>query len=142
MDEEIIIKPIGRIETQYKSREDLKIPPYKEEAPYNDPNITGTVHIYEEYHQGIKDIEAGSSAILIFHFNQSKGYKIITDSPSFEKPRGVFSTRSPNRPNGIGVSIVKIISVSNSGFVFQGVDMLDGSPLLDIKPYGNKAAHK
>ena len=142
MSDKIIIKPIGRIETQYKTREDLKIPPYREEAPYNDPKITGRVHIYKEYREGIKDIKAGSSAMLIFHFNQSEGYKVISDSPSFKKPVGVFSTRSPNRPNGIGVSIVKIISLSESGFVFQGVDMLDGSPLLDIKPYGNKLAHK
>lgn len=80
--------------------------------------------------------------MLIFHFNKSEGYKLVTDSPSFEQPVGVFSTRSPNRPNGIGVTIVNLISISGSKLVFQGVDMLDGTPLLDIKPYGNKATHK
>lgn len=142
MDKEIIIKPIGRIETQFKTREDLKIPPYKAEAPYNDPNITGVVHVFEEYREGIRDIKPGSSVMLIFHFNKSEGYKLVTDSPSFEQPVGVFSTRSPNRPNGIGVTIVNLISISGSKLVFQGVDMLDGTPLLDIKPYGNKATHK
>ncbi|MEW9122397.1 MAG: tRNA (N6-threonylcarbamoyladenosine(37)-N6)-methyltransferase TrmO [Thermotaleaceae bacterium] len=142
MNEEIIIRPIGRIETQFKTREELNIPPYKAEAPYNDPNITGIVHVFEEYIDGIKDIEPGSSAMLIFHFNKSDGYKLITESPNFEKPVGVFSTRSPNRPNGIGVSVVKFISIEGSKLTFQGVDMLDGTPLLDIKPFGNKIIHK
>lgn len=132
----IIIKAIGRIETQFKNPEDLKIPPYKEDSPYNDPSIWGTLHIFEEYREGIKDLQAGSSAMLIFHFNKSKAYTMVTNSPSFEKPVGVFSTRSPNRPNGIGVTIVNIISIDDSKIVFQGVDMLDGTPLLDIKPYG------
>lgn len=142
MEEEIIIKAIGIIETPFKSSKDLKIPPYRAEAPYNDPNITGVIHIFEEYGEGIKDIKAGSSAMVIFHFNRSEGYKLVNDSPSFEEPVGVFSTRSPNRPNGIGVTIVNLISISGSKITFQGVDMLDGTPLLDIKPYGNKPPHK
>ncbi len=134
MSVEIIFRPIGWIETRYKTVEDLNIPSHKKDAPYNNPDITGIVHLHNEYCEGIRDIKAGASAMLIFHFNQSKGYVLITSSPSFEKPVGVFSTRSPNRPNGIGVSIVKIISVAESEIVFQGVDMLDGTPLLDIKP--------
>lgn len=142
MNEEIIIKPIGIIETQFKTREELSIPPYEANAPYNDPNITGVIHIFEEYLDGIKDIVPGSSAMLIFHFNKSQGYKLITKSPRFEEPIGVFSTRSPNRPNGIGVSVVKFISIDGSKLTFQGVDMLDGTPLLDIKPYGSPPTHK
>lgn len=138
MNKDIIIKPIGIIETPFKTREDLNIPPYKAEAPYNDPNVLGIAHVYKEYCEGIRDIKAASSAMLIFHFNQSYGYTLITKSPSFQEPVGVFSTRSPNRPNGIGVTIVKLISIENCKITFQGVDMLDGTPLLDIKPYKDK----
>lgn len=143
MNDQITIKPIGIIETPFKTRKDLNIAPYKPEAPYNDPNTTGTVHIFEDYIEGIADIKPGSYAMLIFHFNQSKDYKLTTESPRFNKPVGVFSTRSPNRPNGIGVSVVQFISIEGSKLVFQGVDMLDGTPLLDIKPYKHKTlVHK
>lgn len=135
MTKEIIIKPIGRIETPFKTREDLNIPPYKSEAPYRDPRITGIINIFDEYLEGISDIEPGSLAMLIFHFDRSEGYNLTTNSPRFDEPVGVFSTRSPYRPNGIGVSIVRFISIDGSKITFNGVDMLDGTPLLDIKPY-------
>lgn len=135
MTKEIIMKPIGVIETPFKTREDLNIPPFKPEAPCHDPGVTGIVHIFEEYCEGAANIEPGSYAMLVFHFHRSEGYKMITESPRCDGPVGVFSTRSPHRPNGIGVSIVQIISVDGCDLKFWGVDMLDGTPLLDIKPY-------
>lgn len=135
MTKEIIVKPIGRILTPFKSRDDLKIPPFKPESPYNDPGVTGVAEVYEEYCEGIADIEPNSKAMLIFHFDKSTDYKLTVEAAHFDKPRGVFSTRSPNRPNGIGVTIVDIISVDKCRIVFSGVDMLDNTPLLDIKPY-------
>lgn len=135
MKEEIIIRPIGKIETPFKTREDLNIPPYKPEAPYHDPKVTGTVHIYEEYLEGIANIEPGSYAMLVFYFDKSDGYKLTTKSHRSNKTVGVFSTRSPYRPNGIGISIVQFINIDGCNLTFRGVDMLDGTPLLDIKPY-------
>ncbi|NLN98340.1 MAG: SAM-dependent methyltransferase [Eubacteriaceae bacterium] len=131
---EIMVKPIGYIETDYKTVEDLNIPPFKEESPYHNADITGTIHMHDEYVAGIKDIQPGSSAMLVFYFNQSEDYQLVAPSPISEKPIGVFSTRSPHRPNGIGVTIVHIIQIFDNKITFQGVDMLDGTPLLDIKP--------
>lgn len=130
----IMVKPIGYIETDYKTLEDLNIPPFKKESPYHNADITGTIHIYDDYVPGIKDIQPGSSVMLIFYFNQSEDYQLVAPSPISENPIGVFSTRSPHRPNGIGVTTVHIIHTSDNKMIFQGVDMLDGTPLLDIKP--------
>lgn len=138
MNKEITFKYIGRIKTPFKTREELKFPPFMKEAPYHDPNIHGVLQLDEEFKEGIRDLKPGSSAMVLFHFDRSDGYSLITNSPSFDGPVGVFSTRSPNRPNGIGVTIINIISVSDREILFQGVDMLDDTPLLDIKPFGNK----
>lgn len=138
MSKNIILKPIGIILTPFKKRTDLNIPPYKPEAPYYDPHITGIARVFEEYKDGLINVNPGSYAMLLFHFDRSEGYELINKSPRFENPVGVFSTRSPRRPNGIGVSIVKFLSIHNCNLTFRGVDMLDGSPLLDIKPYNGK----
>ena len=132
---EILIKPIGIIETPFKEPEDFKVPPFHPDSPYNNPNVTGILHIDEEYVEGIKDIEANSYAMILFHFHMSPGYTITTRTHGTDKKVGVFSTRSPHRPNGIGSSIIKIISIDGNEIVFSGVDTLNGTPLLDIKPY-------
>ncbi len=138
MTEEIIMRPIGRIETPFKTRDSLNIPPYMPEAPCHNPDVTGIVHIFDEYREGIADIEPGSYAMLVFHFDRSEGYDLTTESPRFDVPVGVFSTRSPNRPNGIGVSVVQFTAIDGGNLTFWGVDMLNDTPLLDIKPYNAK----
>jgi tRNA-Thr(GGU) m(6)t(6)A37 methyltransferase TsaA len=135
MTKEITLQPIGRIETPFRTRQELAVPPYHPDAPYRDPNVTGTVHIFEEFREGIANIQPGCCAMLIFYFHQSKGYRLTTTSPRWKGEVGVFSTRSPNRPNGIGVSIVRFLEIDGCKLTFRGVDMLDGTPLLDIKPY-------
>ena len=139
MSKEIILKPIGFIESPFKTREDLCIPPYDPKAPCHDPNVKGIVHIFEEFSDGLLGITPGSSAMLMFFFHRSKGYNLISKSPRFKEPTGVFSTRSPRRPNGIGISVVTFTAVEGCQLTFHGVDMLDGSPLLDIKPYTRNA---
>lgn len=138
MTDVISMKLIGRIETPFKTREDLKVPPFDPRAPYHDPDIIGTVRLFEEYAQGAADIKPGAYAMLIFYFDRSQGYNLTTRSPRYEEPVGVFSTRSPNRPNGIGLSIVQFLSIDGCILTFRGVDMLDGTPLLDIKPYSGE----
>lgn len=132
---DIAMKPIGFIETPFKDRRELNVPPFKREAPYHDSDVHGVLHVYEEYREGIADIQPGSYGMTVFYFDKSEGYELTTHSAHADKKVGVFSTRSPNRPNGIGVSIVKFICVNGCNIEFMGVDMLDGTPLLDIKPY-------
>lgn len=132
---EIEMRPIGYIKTPFKNHRDLNIPPFKPESPYHDPKVHGVLCLGEEYCQGIADIKPDSYSMILFHFNQSEGYHLTSHSAHSGDEVGVFSTRSPNRPNGIGVSIVKVLTVEGCEITFQGVDMLDGTPLLDIKPY-------
>ena len=129
------MKPIGYIETPFKDRRDLNIPPFKPEAPYHDPNVHGVLHVYDEYCEGLSDIKPDSYGIVFFYFDKSEGYTLTTHSAYANKKVGVFSTRSPYRPNKIGMSIVRFLSVNRCKIEFRGVDMLDGTPLLDIKPY-------
>ncbi len=134
----IAMKPIGRIETPFQTQEDLKFPPFDPRAPYHDPGVRGTVRLFEEYAEGVADIKPGTYAMLIFYFDRSDGYSLTTKSPRYDEPVGIFSTRSPNRPNGIGISVVEFLSVGGGILTFRGVDMLDGTPLLDIKPYSGE----
>ena len=131
----INVTPIGVIETPFKNHKELHIPPWKPEAPYHNPDIHGKVNLFKEYWEGAKSIEPLSYYMLVFHFDRSEGYELTTVSSREGKSMGVFSTRSPYRPNGIGISIVQFISVKEEELIFRGVDILDGTPLLDIKPY-------
>lgn len=123
---EIVYRPIGIIHT-----------PFKEQAPiqplYSDAR--GVVEVFDAYADGLKDLETFSHIILLYHFHLSKGYRLQARPYLDEKPRGIFAIRSPNRPNGIGLSIVALEKIENTALHVRHVDMLDGTPLLDIKPY-------
>jgi len=93
------------------------------------------VEVFPEYVDGLKDIEGFSHLILIYHFHLSTDYKLQVKPFLDEKARGVFATRAPKRPNGIGMSIVKLVKVEGSKLHVANIDALDGTPLLDIKPY-------
>lgn len=98
-------------------------------------DIAGSIEVAPEYVEGLKDIEGFSHLILLYHFH------LITDSSLLVKPfldnelHGVFATRSPSRPNSIGVSVVRLIKVEGNILYIKDVDTIDGTPLLDIKPY-------
>ena len=87
------------------------------------------------FKDGIRDILPGTYGVVLFYFHQSDGYKLLMVPRWGTEETGVFSTRSPNRPNGIGMSVVKFVSNDGTNLTFEGVDMLDGTPVLDIKPY-------
>ena len=129
MKEPIIIKPIGIINTPYKEAKGMPIQgKFKRGA-------TGTARIFPEYKAGLKDIEGFSHVILIYYFNRSKEEK-LTGKPFLEDTEhGIFAIRSPLRPNRIGLSIVKVKDVKEDRITFSEVDILDNTPLLDIKPY-------
>ena len=93
------------------------------------------MEVFPEYVDGLKDIEGFSHLILIYHFHLSTDYKLQVKPFLDEKARGVFATRAPKRPNGIGMSIVKLVKVEGSKLHVANIDALDGTPLLDIKPY-------
>ena len=97
--------------------------------------VGGTVELFEDYRAGLKDLEGFSHVILIWQFDRSVGYHLEARPPKQTDSKGVFATRSPNRPNPIGLSIVRLERIENGVLHVNGVDMLDGTPLLDIKPY-------
>lgn len=124
-------KPVGFIRTQNRKTEETPI------QPSYAGNYTGKVEILLEFIPGMKDLEGFSHIILIYVFDRHrKGDFKLHVRPSMDKEkRGVFASRSPKRPNNIGLSIVKVEKIQNNIILFSGADMLDNTPVLDIKPY-------
>ena len=126
---EIVLKPIGIIYTPYQTKEDVP-----RQGKFN-KEATGTIELDEDFVPGLKDLEGFSHLILLFHFHQAEGYVLLLTPRSDHLERGVFSTRAPIRPNHIGMTIVKLLDNKENKLTIGNVDMLDGTPLLDIKPY-------
>ena len=95
----------------------------------------GILEVLPEFASGLQDIEGFSHLIVIWVFHQSEGYDMIFTPPSDNKSHGVFSTRAPRRPNSIGLTTVELLRRDGRSLYLRGVDMLDGTPVLDIKPY-------
>ncbi|RLC48220.1 MAG: tRNA (N6-threonylcarbamoyladenosine(37)-N6)-methyltransferase TrmO [Candidatus Cloacimonadota bacterium] len=127
--EEIIIKPIGIIHTPYKEAKDIPIQgKFRKE-------IKGTVEVFKEYEQGLKDIQGFSHLILLFYFHKSNKECVIGRPYLEDEEHGIFAIRSPHRPNHIGISIVRLLKRKKNILYIQEIDIFDGTPLLDIKPY-------
>ena len=126
---EITYQPIGIIHTGFKEREGVPI------QPAGAKGIEGYVEVYPEYEQGLKDLEGFSHVYLIYHFHLSSGYSLMIKPFMDSKDRGLFATRAPKRPNPIGISIVRVIDIDKNIIHIKDVDIVDGTPLLDIKPY-------
>ncbi len=127
--DEVIYKPIGIIHTPYTRKEDTPI-----QGCFS-PDGQGYVELYPEYVAGLKDIEGFSHLILIYHFHKSEGFQLLTKPFLDNEKRGIFSIRYFARPNPIGLSVVKLLKVHDNILEISEVDMLDATPLLDIKPY-------
>jgi tRNA (adenine37-N6)-methyltransferase len=97
--------------------------------------IKGTVEVKPEYNKGLNGLEGFSHIILLYHFSLVKTAALMIKPFLDDKLHGVFATRSPARPNAIGISIVRLIGIKNNRLNIQDVDIVDGTPLLDIKPY-------
>ncbi len=121
--------PIGIIRTPFTKPEGMPI------QPTGAKGISGTVTIFEEFHTGLKDLDGFSHIILLYYFHRSNGYKLEIVPFLDDKPHGVFSTRAPKRPNAIGLSIVKLNKIENGILDIENIDVLDKTPVLDIKPY-------
>jgi tRNA-Thr(GGU) m(6)t(6)A37 methyltransferase TsaA len=95
----------------------------------------GILEINLDFEPGLTDIEGFSHLYVIWAFHHSEGYSLLGTPPSDNRPHGVFATRSPRRPNPIGLTVVELLSREDRLLRVRGVDMLDGTPILDIKPY-------
>lgn len=103
--------------------------------PAGAAGVRGTIIIDEKFRAGLRDLDGFSRIILIYAFHRSQGYELEVIPFLDTVPHGIFATRAPRRPNAIGISIVQLISVNNGELVIEGVDVVEGTPLLDIKPY-------
>ena len=95
----------------------------------------GTLEILPKYEIGLTDIDGFSHLFVLWVFDRAEGYELIGKPPSDSRPHGVFSTRSPRRPNPIGLTVVRLLRREGRVLHVRGVDMLDGTPILDLKPY-------
>jgi tRNA-Thr(GGU) m(6)t(6)A37 methyltransferase TsaA len=95
----------------------------------------GVLEILAEFEQGLTDIEGFSHLFVIWMFHKAEGYSLLGTPPTDDRPHGVFATRSPYRPNPIGLTVVELMRREGPRLYVRGVDMLDGTPILDIKPY-------
>jgi tRNA-Thr(GGU) m(6)t(6)A37 methyltransferase TsaA len=124
------MNPIGTIYTPYKTKQDCPIQPL-----YTSSDVLGRVEVLEQYAEGLKDIEAFSHIYLFYLFDRAGNISLVRSTFLDDTPHGIFASRHPCRPNGIGISIVKLIRKESNVLIIEGADMLDETPLLDIKPY-------
>jgi tRNA-Thr(GGU) m(6)t(6)A37 methyltransferase TsaA len=126
---DVKFKPIGVIHTPFKEPKGTPI------QPKAGKDIEGWVEVFPEYTEGLKDIEGFSHVILVFYFHLSGRFNLRLKPYLDDELRGVFATRAPSRPNSIGLSVVRLDKVEGGKLFIRDVDMVDGTPLLDIKPY-------
>jgi tRNA-Thr(GGU) m(6)t(6)A37 methyltransferase TsaA len=127
--DEWTMRPIGYIRSPYKETSQI-------------PKGLGTVHTMEgvlevlsEFEPGLQDIEGFSHLMILWVFHRAEGYELVGGTPTDGREHGVFSTRSPRRPNPIGLTTVELVRREGAKLYLRGIDMLDGTPVLDIKPY-------
>jgi tRNA-Thr(GGU) m(6)t(6)A37 methyltransferase TsaA len=121
--------PIGIIHSPFTELEGMPI------QPAGAAGIKGTVEVFKDFHSGLKDLDGFSHIILLYLFHCSRGFNLHVVPFLDSTPRGLFATRAPKRPNPIGLSIVQLDKIEDNVLHIKNVDILDGTPLLDIKPY-------
>jgi tRNA-Thr(GGU) m(6)t(6)A37 methyltransferase TsaA len=123
------IQPIGVVHSPFINKNDA--PP---QVSYSS-NTKATVEIYPDYVDGINGFERFESIIIISYLHKSQNYSLMTIPRTDNKLRGVFSTKSPHRPNPIAISITRLLEIKNNIIYIQGIDLINETPVLDIKPY-------
>lgn len=126
--EELVCRPIGTIRSPFRERQDVPI-----QAAFSDAE--GTVEVDPTYAAGLEDIEGFSHLILVYWLHASEGYDLTVRPFLDQQEHGLFATRYPARPNPIGISVVELVGREGNELRVRGVDVLDGTPLLDIKPF-------
>jgi tRNA-Thr(GGU) m(6)t(6)A37 methyltransferase TsaA len=125
----ITYKPIGVIHSQFKEPRGTPI------QPPGARGIEGRVELFPEYVEGLKDLDGFSHVILVYHFHRAKRPSLLMKPFMDDQPHGIFAIRAPSRPNPIGISVVRLVRIENNVLHIEDVDIIDGTPLLDIKPY-------
>ncbi len=122
-------QPIGVIHSPFKEPAGMPI------QPLGAQGVEGRVEVAAAYEEGLQDLSDFSHIILLYHFHRSRGYRLRVTPFLDDEPRGLFATRAPRRPNPIGLSVVRLLRIEGTTLYIANVDVLDGTPLLDIKPY-------
>lgn len=125
----VVYQPIGIIHTPFTTTAGMPIQPRRAEG------IPGRIEVFPEFSPGLQDLDGFSHIILIYHFDRAAAAKLRVVPFMDTMERGVFATRAPVRPNPIGLSIVRLRAVAGASLEIENVDILDGTPLLDLKPY-------
>ncbi len=126
---EIIYRPIGIIHSPFTDLKEMPIQPTSESS------APGMAEIFPEFVEGLKDLEGFSHIIILYHLHQSSRVD-LTVMPFLDMTKhGIFATRAPTRPNPIGLSVVRLLRMDGNRLELENIDILDGTPLLDIKPY-------
>jgi len=125
----VTFHPIGLIHTPFREPEGTPI------QPWRSSHARGTIEILPEYIPGLKDLDGFSHVVLLYQFHLSEGFQLLVVPYLDNQPRGLFATRAPRRPNGIGLSVVRLLEIEGGTMHIEDVDMVDGTPLLDIKPF-------
>jgi tRNA-Thr(GGU) m(6)t(6)A37 methyltransferase TsaA len=126
---EILVRPIGFVRTPFTETSQI---PRGVGATHTSE---GTIEILPELREGLQDIEGFSHLYVVWLFHRAAGYDLLSRPPTDDRDHGVFATRSPRRPNPIGLTVVRLLERREGSLRVRGVDMLDGTPVLDIKPY-------
>lgn len=127
------LRPVGVVRSPYK--EPSELPPPAFAPPRFFERSVGEIEIFPEFAEALDDIEGFSHIIVLFHFHRSGPGKLKSVPPGQSRPRGIFSTRSPHRPNPLGLSVLKILGRDGPRLKVSRLDIIDGTPVLDIKPY-------
>ncbi len=124
----LALSPIGVIHSPYKDTA---------RAPYqgHDSEEISTIEVFKEFEEGLHDIDGFSHIIVIYWFHKSEGYHLLVKTPWDDIPHGLFATRSPHRPCPLGLTVVQLVAREDNILKVKGLDAIDGTPLLDIKPY-------
>jgi len=125
----VTYQSIGIIHSGFDSLTDMPI------QPTSEASRSGVVEIFPDFADGLKDLEGFSHIYLLYHFHQARQARLIVTPFLDREPRGVFATRAPSRPNPIGLSLVDIVRVEGNLIHVGRLDVLNGTPLLDVKPY-------
>ncbi len=123
------MKPIGRVRSPYADVQEI---PKGLGAQHAEE---GTIEILPEFEAGLLDVEGFSHLLVLWIFHRVEGFDLVVTPPSDTRPHGIFATRAPCRPNPIGLSVVELLGREGCVLRVRGVDMLDGTPVLDVKPY-------
>lgn len=132
--DEITLHPVGYVRSPFS--ETSRIP----RGPGTRHRAEGTLDVLPEYEAGLRDIEGFSHLFVIWVFHRAGAHELVGTPPTDDRPHGVFATRSPRRPNPLGLTVVELLGREGPRLRVRGLDMLDGSPILDLKPYLSSVA--